>query len=536
MSSGQRRGPKLETRFKVPFLGTSWEWRTTLYLAFALTIAVSAALSALLTLTVPFLAVRSPSGHLQALTACLVALLYDHLTGFDPLNFAQLIDHLRFAPSDILARWIYLPVLGLISFLLTLPSHFGVSVEEPSGRHAFAAGAALASLLYVILLLAFPIDNVIYGQCLCADPLQSVRAGTADLRWGFYLALLVSLYNIVANEILTGIEPFWKWMAPPEPKAATRRWIAPSKPKAAAWPTVIKVSPAGGATGVSIRPIVTATFSKAMDGSTITPSTFTLADSNGMPVDGKVSYNTTSREATFTPSDDLKPGTPYCARISGRVTDDARNALGANCVWSFSTAQAPKVDSVTPEDGKPQVPTTTRITAAFSVPMKRTTISRSTFLLRDPSNTDVDGKVDYNDVTREATFTPTDSLTPNTRYEAIIVEGSSGVESTSGFTLAGRYKWTFTTTGLSPVPPSPVPPSPVPPASVPPASVPPQENNRQDTKGHSSGSRWHFYWCRKKNNRSTDSDFPPHRPPIYPPAWPIGAAPEVSGQPAYGIV
>jgi hypothetical protein len=529
------------------------EWDTPLYLAFSLTIAVTAALSALLTLTVPFLSVRSPSGRLQDLTACLVGLLYDHLTGFDPLNFAQLIDHLRFTPSDILARWIYLPVLGLISFLLTLPSHFDVSVEEPSGRHAFAAGAALASLLYVILLLAYPIDSVIYGQCLCADPIQSVRAGTADLRWGFYAALAVGLYSIFANEILTGVEPFWKWMAPPEPKAATRRWIAPPKHKAAAWPMVIKVSPAGGATGVSIRPIVTATFSTAMDGSTITPSSFTLADSNGAPVKGKVSYNPTSREATFTPSDDLKPGTPYCARISGRVTDDARNALGADCVWSFSTAQAPKVDSVTPKDGAPQVPTTTRITATFSEPMESDTINKKTFLLRDPSNKDVEGTtVDYNDVTREATFTPKDPLTPNTRYEAIIVEGSSGVKNKSGYTLAARYKWTFTTANVTPAPvtpapvtpapvtpapvsPAPVTPAPVSPAPVTPAPVSPQENNRQVSKGHSSGSRWHFYWCRE-SKRSTVSDFPPHRPPIYPPAWPIDAVPKVSDQPAYGIV
>jgi hypothetical protein len=212
MPSDQRLSARLETRFKVPFLGWSMEWSEPRYLAFSLTIAVTAALSVVVALTLPFLSVDG-----RELSAYQVGLLYDHLTGFDPLNFAQLIDSSRLAPSDILARWIYLPVLGLISFLLTLPSHFDVSVEEPSGRHAFAAGAALASLLYVILLLAYPVDNVLYGQCLCSDPWQGVVQATADLRWGFYLALLVSLYNIVANEILTGIEPFRKWIAPPKP-------------------------------------------------------------------------------------------------------------------------------------------------------------------------------------------------------------------------------------------------------------------------------------------------------------------------------
>jgi hypothetical protein len=97
-------------------------------------------------------------------------------------------------------------------------------------------------------------------------------------------------------------------------------------------PTVVSVSPEDEATGVAVDTVVTATFSEAMDDSTITTSSFTL-DS----VAGSVSYDSGTYTATFTPSADLTADTTYTATLSTVITDVAGNSLAAEYSWSFST-------------------------------------------------------------------------------------------------------------------------------------------------------------------------------------------------------
>jgi hypothetical protein len=105
-------------------------------------------------------------------------------------------------------------------------------------------------------------------------------------------------------------------------------------------PTVVSRVPASGATSVAITTLVTATFSEAMNASTITTSSFTLKIGT-TPVSGSVSYNAGSYTATFTPSADLTDNTIYTASISTAVTDVAGNALGAASTWNFTTGTVP---------------------------------------------------------------------------------------------------------------------------------------------------------------------------------------------------
>jgi hypothetical protein len=97
-------------------------------------------------------------------------------------------------------------------------------------------------------------------------------------------------------------------------------------------PTVVSVSPEDEATGVAVDTVVTATFSEAMDDSTITTSSFTL-DS----VAGSVSYDSDTFTATFTPSASLTADTTYTATLSTAITDVAGNSLAVEYSWSFST-------------------------------------------------------------------------------------------------------------------------------------------------------------------------------------------------------
>jgi hypothetical protein len=113
-------------------------------------------------------------------------------------------------------------------------------------------------------------------------------------------------------------------------------------------PTVLSAVPCNNATNVPVSQTLAATFSEAMDHTTITTSTFTLTGPGATPVTGTVAYDVISRTATFAPGTALAPNTLYTARITTGSKDLAGNPLASDVVWSFTTAataagQAPVV-------------------------------------------------------------------------------------------------------------------------------------------------------------------------------------------------
>ena len=96
-------------------------------------------------------------------------------------------------------------------------------------------------------------------------------------------------------------------------------------------PAVTSTSPSTGATGIGAATAPTATFTTAMDTSTLTSSNVTLTPSGGSPIAATVSYASATRTATITPSALLSPSTTYTATAStavksavGRRADVAR--------------------------------------------------------------------------------------------------------------------------------------------------------------------------------------------------------------------
>ncbi|GKV73687.1 MULTISPECIES: Ig-like domain-containing protein [Pseudarthrobacter] len=107
-------------------------------------------------------------------------------------------------------------------------------------------------------------------------------------------------------------------------------------------PVVTGTSPADGATGVAVSADVTATFSEAMDTSTVGSGTFTLESGTGA-VAASVTLNSAGNVATLNPGSDLAAGTVYTATIEGGSTgvkDAAGNALASDKTWTFTTASA----------------------------------------------------------------------------------------------------------------------------------------------------------------------------------------------------
>ncbi|MGC2466317.1 MAG: Ig-like domain-containing protein [Candidatus Acidiferrum sp.] len=106
-------------------------------------------------------------------------------------------------------------------------------------------------------------------------------------------------------------------------------------------PTITATNPASAALNVPVNKTINATFSTAMNPTTITNATFTLAVAGvgGAPVDGTVVYDPASHIATFIPAANLAAGTQYTATISNLVADLFGNALVAGAApnpWSFT--------------------------------------------------------------------------------------------------------------------------------------------------------------------------------------------------------
>jgi len=109
-------------------------------------------------------------------------------------------------------------------------------------------------------------------------------------------------------------------------------------------PTITLTNPANGATAVQLNATVNATFSEAMDPTTLTSATFTLtAAPAATPVIGTVSYAPATDIATFTPTSPLTKNTEYTATVTTGAKDTFGNALAAGAVpnpWTFTTGAA----------------------------------------------------------------------------------------------------------------------------------------------------------------------------------------------------
>ena len=139
--------------------------------------------------------------------------------------------------------------------------------------------------------------------------------------------------------------------------------------------------------------------------STINGSTFILKKGS-QPVSGTVTYAGVT--ATFKPTAALAPNTVYTATITTGAKDLAGNALASDFVWSFTTGAAPDTTAPTvtltvPANAATGVAINQKIAATFSEAMNPSTITTTTFTLKQGA-TPVAGTVTYAGTT--ATFAP----------------------------------------------------------------------------------------------------------------------------------
>jgi len=106
-------------------------------------------------------------------------------------------------------------------------------------------------------------------------------------------------------------------------------------------PLVLMTTPTDGAADVSANTAISASFSEALNPSTVSNMTF-LVNDGSCDIIGNVTYD--NMTAAFTPVAGLVYNTTYTATLTTGVQDVAGNPMESNYQWSFSTGQDPKGD------------------------------------------------------------------------------------------------------------------------------------------------------------------------------------------------
>ena len=90
------------------------------------------------------------------------------------------------------------------------------------------------------------------------------------------------------------------------------------------------------------------------------------------------------------------------------------------------------------------------MSATFSEFVKQSTLTTSSFVLKDPSNTVVPATLTYDSSTNIATLTPQAALQYGTTYTATVKGGAGGVTDYVGNPLPSDVSWSFTTEASPP--------------------------------------------------------------------------------------
>lgn len=220
-------------------------------------------------------------------------------------------------------------------------------------------------------------------------------------------------------------------------------------------PAVIATSPADTTLAVALNNKVVATFSEAMDATTIDTVSFTVKGAGEPALTGTVTLDAASNTASFTPGSNFTASTLYTATLGRTVKSAAGIALENDYVWSFTSGTttdtvAPTVSSTNPADTATGFALNGNVSANFNEALDATTVNTSTFTLSNGA-TAVSGTVSYNN--KVATFNPSSNLTASTLYTATLTTAITD-HATPANPLAANVVWSFTTGSAAAVGPA----------------------------------------------------------------------------------
>ena len=134
-----------------------------------------------------------------------------------------------------------------------------------------------------------------------------------------------------------------------------------------------------------------------------------------------------------------------------RIYDRALTSAQVQADMATPVTTGPAVLSTSPANGASGVKPAPTISASFNQAMLASSITTSTFQLRDASSTLVPATVSYSAATGKASIAVTNALTYGATYTATVKGGANGVKSASGAPLAADRSWSFTVESRRPM-------------------------------------------------------------------------------------
>lgn len=182
-------------------------------------------------------------------------------------------------------------------------------------------------------------------------------------------------------------------------------------------------------------------FNRDMDATTINANTFYIRG-----VSGTYRYDAPNRIAYLKPSSPLADNSSYQVVLTDGIHDTQGTKLAAYS-FSFNTRDTKDTSppTVTPSVevvGQGCVSPTGPIWVRFDEDMDSSTINSSTFYVSDSADLLVAGTVNYDAVTRMASFTPAANFIADATYTATV---TTGAQDLGGVGLASNFSFQFTT-------------------------------------------------------------------------------------------
>ena len=152
----------------------------------------------------------------------------------------------------------------------------------------------------------------------------------------------------------------------------------------------------------------------------------------------------TAPSLTYTPTANYLGPDSFTFKTNDGAAD-SNTATVSITVKDPSDTTPPTVVTTNPSSATTGIPTTSLITATFSEPVQRSTVTDSTFLLKNSAGTSISGTVSLSADDKTATFDPPASLSVSTTYTATISPDSlHRVMDPSGNRMPTKT-WSFTT-------------------------------------------------------------------------------------------
>ncbi len=212
-------------------------------------------------------------------------------------------------------------------------------------------------------------------------------------------------------------------------------------------PTVTSTNPLDAAVDVNLYHPLTATFSKAMDASTIDAETFILEASSGA-ISGVVSYASGVKTASFAPAGPLSPTTLYTATLTTDIRDTVGLSMTVPYSWTFTSGAVdvtpPAIIGRDPVPDEINVPLGSSVVITFTEEIYPSSLDGDHFVLEGRYG-DVPNTLTYNLVnptTFVVTLDPDDSFLPTQAY-TVTVKGTTA--DWAGLTLGEDIVWSFDT-------------------------------------------------------------------------------------------